>query len=69
MALIYFDAGAFVKLLAKEAGSDLAADLWDGCDAALSSRLAPPLCWPGRLPGALTWLLRTGRSDLAARPP
>jgi uncharacterized protein len=42
MALIYFDSSAFVKLLAEEAGSDLAADLWDGCDAALSSRLAYP---------------------------
>jgi uncharacterized protein len=26
----------------EEPGSDLAADLWDGCDAALSSRLAYP---------------------------
>jgi uncharacterized protein len=42
MPLIYFDSSAFVKLLAEEAGSDLAADLWDGCDAALSSRLAYP---------------------------
>ncbi len=42
MALIYFDSSAFVKLLAEEAGSELAADLWDGCDAALSSRLAYP---------------------------
>jgi uncharacterized protein len=29
-------------LLAEEAGSDLAAELWDGCDAALASRLAYP---------------------------
>jgi len=42
VALIYFDSSAFVKLLAEEAGSELAADLWDGCDAALSSRLAYP---------------------------
>jgi predicted nucleic acid-binding protein len=42
MALVYFDASAFVKLLAEEAGSDLAAELWDSCDAALSSRLAYP---------------------------
>jgi len=42
VALIYFDSSAFVKLLAEEAGSDLAAELWDGCDAALSSRLAYP---------------------------
>lgn len=42
MALIYFDSSAFVKLLAEEAGSELAAQLWDGCDAVLSSRLAYP---------------------------
>jgi uncharacterized protein len=42
VALVYFDASAFVKLLAEEAGSDLAAELWDGCDAAVSSRLAYP---------------------------
>ncbi|MGH3158958.1 MAG: type II toxin-antitoxin system VapC family toxin [Streptosporangiaceae bacterium] len=42
MALIYFDSSAFVKLLAEEAGSELAAELWDGCDAALASRLAYP---------------------------
>ncbi len=29
-------------LLAEEAGSDLVAELWDGCDAAMSSRLAYP---------------------------
>ncbi len=39
---MYFDSSAFVKLLAEEDGSDLASDLWDGCDAALSSRLAYP---------------------------
>ena len=42
MALIYFDSSAFVKLLAEEPGSDLAAELWDGCDAAMASRLAYP---------------------------
>ncbi|HEY2576761.1 MAG TPA: type II toxin-antitoxin system VapC family toxin [Streptosporangiaceae bacterium] len=42
MALVYFDSSAFVKLLADEAGSELATELWDGCDAALSSRLACP---------------------------
>ncbi len=40
--LVYFDASAFVKLLTSEAGSELAIALWDGCDAALSSRLAYP---------------------------
>jgi hypothetical protein len=42
MALVYFDASAFVKLLTDEPGSDLVAELWDGCDAAVSSRLAYP---------------------------
>ncbi len=40
MALVYFDSSAFIKLLAEEAGSELAAQLWDGCDAAVASRLA-----------------------------
>ena len=42
MALVYFDSSAFLKLVVEEPGSDHAADLWDGCDAALSSRLAYP---------------------------
>ena len=29
-------------MLVEEAGSDLAAELWDGCDAAVASRLAYP---------------------------
>jgi len=40
--LVYFDASAFVKLLVEEPGTDLAVALWDGCDAAVSSRLAYP---------------------------
>jgi uncharacterized protein len=40
VALVYFDSSAFIKLLAEEAGSGLAAQLWDGCDAAVASRLA-----------------------------
>ena len=39
---MYFDSSAFVKLVVDEDGSDLAATLWDGCDAAVSSRLAYP---------------------------
>ena len=31
-----------MKLLTEEPGSDLAAELWDGCDAAVASRLAYP---------------------------
>ncbi len=42
MPVVYFDASAFVKLVVAEPGSDLAAALWDGCDAAVSSRLAYP---------------------------
>jgi len=40
--LAYFDSSAFVKLLVEEPGTALAVALWDGCDAALSSRLAYP---------------------------
>jgi predicted nucleic acid-binding protein len=40
--LVYFDSSAFVKLLVEEEGSELAAAIWDGCDAAMSSRLAYP---------------------------
>lgn len=42
MAIVYFDSSAFLKLLVEEDGSDIAAALWDGCDAAVSSRLAYP---------------------------
>lgn len=42
MAIVYFDSSALVKLLVEETGTELASELWDGCDAALSSRLAYP---------------------------
>lgn len=42
MAGVYFDTSAFVKLLVQEPGTDLADDLWNGCDTALASRLAYP---------------------------
>jgi hypothetical protein len=42
MAIVYFDSSAFVKLVVEEPGSEVAALLWDGCDAAVSSRLAYP---------------------------
>ena len=42
MAIVYFDSSAFVKLVVEEDGSEVAATLWDGCDAAVSSRLAYP---------------------------
>lgn len=45
MALVYFDSSALVKLVVEEQGSDLASALWDGCDAALSARIAfPEVC-------------------------
>ena len=42
MAIVCFDSSALVKLVVEEAGSDLAAELWDGSDAAVASRLAYP---------------------------
>jgi len=42
MSIVHFHSSAFVKLVVEEDGSDLAAILWDGCDAAVSSRLAYP---------------------------
>jgi uncharacterized protein len=42
VALVYFDSSALVKLVVDEHGSDLAAALWDGCDAAVASRIAYP---------------------------
>jgi predicted nucleic acid-binding protein len=40
VTLVYFDSSALVKLVLEEDGSDVVAALWNGCDAALSSRLA-----------------------------
>lgn len=42
MTIVYFDSSAFVKLIVDEHGSDVARALWDGCDAAISSRIAYP---------------------------
>lgn len=42
MPVVYFDSSALVKLLVEETGSEVAAQLWDGCDAAVASRLASP---------------------------
>lgn len=62
MAVVYFDSSAFVKLLVEEEGSELAAMLWDGCDAAVSSRLAyPEVC------AALAAAGRAGRLTDEAR--
>lgn len=40
--IVYFDSSALVKLLVTEPGSDEAAALWDGADAAFTSRIAYP---------------------------
>ena len=58
MTIVYFDSSAFVKLVVEEDGSDLAATLWDGCDAAVSSRLAYP-----EVRAALGAAGRAGRLD------
>jgi predicted nucleic acid-binding protein len=42
VAIVYFDSSALVKLVLDETGSDVAAAVWNACDAALSSRLAYP---------------------------
>lgn len=42
MTVAYFDASALVKLVVEEAGTALAVELWDGCDAVVSSRLSYP---------------------------
>ncbi|MGL4174889.1 MAG: type II toxin-antitoxin system VapC family toxin [Dermatophilaceae bacterium] len=42
MTVVYMDSSAYVKLLVDEDGSDVAAALWDGCDAALCSRIGYP---------------------------
>jgi uncharacterized protein len=38
----YVDSSAYVKLLVEEAGSDVAATIWDGCDVAICSRIGHP---------------------------
>jgi hypothetical protein len=67
MALIYFDSSAFVKLLVEESGSSLAAELWDGCDAALSSRLAYPEVRAALAAAARNHLLEDGQLAVAER--
>lgn len=62
MPIVYFDSSAFIKLLVEEDGSDLAATLWDGCDAAVSSPLAYP-----EVRAALAAAGRAQRLDAADR--
>jgi predicted nucleic acid-binding protein len=42
VGIVCFDSSALVKLVVEEAGSGLAAELWDGSDAVVASRLAYP---------------------------
>lgn len=56
MTTVYFDPSAFVKLFLAEDGEQLAADLWDGCDVAIASRLAYP-----EVKAALAAAVRSGR--------
>ena len=60
MAIVYFDSSAFLKLLVNEDGTDLVIELWDGCDTAVSSRLAYP-----EVSAALAAAARSGRVELA----
>jgi uncharacterized protein len=62
VAIVYFDSSAFVKLVVEEHGSNLAAALWDGCDAAIASRLAYP-----EVRAALAAAGRDHRLDLEAQ--
>ena len=65
---MYFDASALVKLVVEEEGSDLVSQLWDGCDAALSSRMAyPEVCAALAAAGRSRELTRAGvRAALAS---
>jgi len=67
VALVYFDSSAFVKLVVEEPGSDLAAELWDGCDAAVSSRLAYPEVRAGLAAAARNHVLDDGELETAER--
>jgi predicted nucleic acid-binding protein len=58
---VYFDTSALLKLVIEEEGSDIAAALWDGADAPVSSRLAYA---EGR--AALAAARRMGRLTLRA---
>lgn len=40
MTIAYFDSSALVKLVVEESGSEDAAQLWDGADSVITSRVA-----------------------------
>jgi hypothetical protein len=64
---VYFDASALVKLLVEESGADLAAELWDGCDAPVSSRLAYPEVCAALAAAARNHALTEREADAAGR--
>jgi uncharacterized protein len=61
MTVAYFDSSALVKLVIDAHGSDQAAQLWDGADAVLTSRVAHP-----EVRAALAAAHRGGRLDSQA---
>ena len=61
MTIAYFDSSALVKLIIDEPGSEQAAQLWDGADAVLTSRVAHP-----EVRAALAAAERSGRLDTGA---
>jgi len=66
VAIVYFDSSALVKLVVDETGSDVAAELWNACDAALSSRLAyPEVCAALAAAGRNHDLTKSGASAAA----
>jgi len=56
--IVYFDSSALLKLVVQEEDSEFAAALWDGCDTAVSSRIAYP-----EVLAALAAAGRAGRLD------
>lgn len=67
MPLVYFDASALVKLLVEEPGSELAGELWDGCDAPVASRLAYPEVCAALAAAARNHALTGSQADVAAQ--
>lgn len=61
MTVAYFDSSALVRLVIDEPGSQQAAQLWDGADAVLTSRVAHP-----EVRAALAAARRGGRLDTGA---
>ncbi len=61
MTVAYFDSSALVKLVIDERGSEQAAQLWDGADAVLTSRVAHP-----EVRAALAAAQRSGRLETGA---